>query len=47
MEISDEMLDELTGDAKTEQDVFGKGELIKALSKRRIDRIANEATLVF
>ena len=39
MEISDEMLDELIGDAKTEQDIFGKGGLIKALSKRLIERM--------
>lgn len=39
MKISDEMLDELIGDAKTEQDIFGKGGLIKALSKRLIERM--------
>ena len=39
MEISDEMLDELIGDAKTEQDIFGKGGLIKSLSKRLIERM--------
>ncbi len=39
MEISDEMLDGLIGDAKTEQDIFGKGGLIKALSKRLIERM--------
>ncbi len=34
MTISDEVLDELIGDAKTADDVFGKGGLIKKLSKR-------------
>ena len=39
MTISDELLDELIGDAKTEKDVFGKGGLIKMLSKRLVERI--------
>ena len=33
------MLDELIGNAKTEKDVFGKGGLIKNLSKRIIERM--------
>lgn len=37
--ISDETLDALLGDAKTEQDLFGKGGLLKTLSKRLIERI--------
>ena len=39
MTISDEVLDELIGDAKTEGDVFGKGGLIKQLSKRLVERM--------
>ena len=39
MQISDEILDELLGDTKTEQDLFGKDGLIKTLSKRLIERI--------
>lgn len=39
MNISDKMLDELIGNAKTEKDVFGKGGLIKNLSKRIIERM--------
>ena len=39
MTISDKLLDELIGDAKTEEDVFGKGGLIKMLSKRLVERM--------
>ena len=39
MTISDEVLDELIGDAKTAEDVFGKGGLIKSLSKILIERM--------
>lgn len=39
MKISDEILDNLIGDAKTEKDLFGKGGLIKTLSKRLIERM--------
>ena len=39
MAISNDLLDELIGEAKTEQDVFGKGGLLKTLSKRLVERI--------
>lgn len=39
MNISDEMLDEFIGEAKTEKDVFGKDGLVKTLSKRLIERM--------
>lgn len=39
MTISDKVIDELIGDAKTADDVFGKGGLIKTLSKRLVERI--------
>lgn len=39
MKISDEVLDELLGETKTEKDLFGKDGLIKNLSKRLIERI--------
>lgn len=39
MTISDQLLDELIGDAKTQEDVFGTGGLIKTLSKRLVERI--------
>ena len=39
MNISDKVLDELIGSSKTEKDVFGKGGLIKSLSKRIIERM--------
>ena len=39
MTISDKLLDELIGDAKTDNDVFGKGGLIKMLSKRLVERM--------
>ena len=39
MKISDKVLDELLGDTKTEEDLFGKNGLIKTLSKRLIERI--------
>lgn len=39
MNISDKVLDELIGSSKTEKDVFGKGGLIKNLSKRIIERM--------
>ena len=37
--ISDEILDGLIGDAKTHGDLFGEGGLIKALSKRLMERM--------
>lgn len=39
MAISDKLLDELIGDAKTQSDVFGKDGLIKTLSKRLVERM--------
>jgi putative transposase len=39
MAITDEMLDELIGDAKTQEDVFGQAGIIKQLQKRLIERI--------
>lgn len=38
MTISDKVLDELLGDAKTQEDIFGKEGLIKTLSKRLVER---------
>jgi len=37
--ISDEILDGLIGDAKTQGDLFGEGGLIKELSKRLMERM--------
>lgn len=39
MSISDKLLDELIGEAKTANDVFGKGGIIKSLSKRLVERM--------
>lgn len=39
MAISDKILDELIGNAKTADDLFGKGGLVKSLSKRLVERI--------
>lgn len=39
MNISDEMLDELIGEAKTQGDLFGSGGVIKELSKRLMERM--------
>lgn len=39
MAISDKILDELIGDAKTEEDLFGKAGLVKSISKRLIERM--------
>lgn len=39
MKISDEMLDGLIGNAKTQDDLFGSGGIIKALSKRLMERL--------
>ena len=39
MTISNKLLDELIGEAKTEHDLFGKGGLMKTLSKRLIERM--------
>jgi putative transposase len=39
MNISDEMLDELIGESKTQGDLFGSGGLIKELSKRLMERM--------
>jgi len=37
--ISDKILDELIGDAKTQGDLFGSNGLIKELSKRLMERM--------
>ena len=39
MAISDEMLDELLGSAKTEDDLFGKDGIVKQISKRFMERL--------
>ena len=39
MTISNDMLDQLIGKAKTEEDVFGKGGLLKELSAKLLNRI--------
>lgn len=39
MNISDEMLDELIGSAKTQNDLFGNGGILKELSKRLMERM--------
>jgi putative transposase len=39
MAISNKMLDELIGDATTQEDVFGKDGLLKVLAKRLIERM--------
>lgn len=39
MAITDEMLDEMIGTAKTQDDVFGKGGLLNTLSKRLLERM--------
>lgn len=39
MTITDEMLDEMIGTAKTQDDVFGKNGLINTLSKRLLERM--------
>jgi putative transposase len=39
MDISDDTLDQLIGESKTEQDIFGKGGLIKTLTKRLVERM--------
>lgn len=39
MKISDEVLDELIGDSKTANDIFGKDGLVKSISKRLIERM--------
>ncbi len=39
MPISDKILDELIGDAKTADEIFGKDGLVKALSKRLVERM--------
>lgn len=43
MAISDKLLDELIGEAKTENDLFGKGGLVKTLSQRLIGRMLESA----
>jgi len=40
MAITNDMLDELIGNAKTQEDVFGKDGLLKTLSKRLLERIS-------
>lgn len=42
MAISNEMLDELIGNAKTQEDVFGKNGILKQLSKRLMERMLEE-----
>lgn len=39
MTVSDQLLDELIGEAKSQEDVFGKDGLIKTLSKRLVERM--------
>ena len=39
MAISDETLDQLIGESKTTDDLFGKGGLIRNLSKRLVERM--------
>jgi putative transposase len=39
MNISDEMLDDLIGSAKTQEDLFGSGGIIKELSRRLMERM--------
>jgi putative transposase len=39
MAITNEMLDELIGNAKTQEDVFGKGGIIKTLSQKLLERM--------
>lgn len=39
MAINDEMLDELLGNAKTQDDLFGKEGLLKQLSKQLMERL--------
>ena len=39
MNISDQTLDQLIGEVKTEEDVFGKEGLVKNLTKRIMERI--------
>jgi putative transposase len=39
MNISDQTLDQLIGNAKTEEDIFGKDGLVKNLAKRIMERI--------
>ena len=39
MAITDEMLDEMIGAAKTQEDVFGKDGLLNTLSKRLLERM--------
>ena len=39
MNISDEMLDDLIGNAKTQDDLFGSGGIIKELSRRLMERM--------
>ena len=39
MAINDEMLDQLLGSAKTQEDLFGKEGIIKQLSKQLIERL--------
>lgn len=39
MAITNEMLDELIGNAKTQEDLFGKDGILKALSKQLMERM--------
>ena len=39
MAITDEMLDEMIGTAKTQDDFFGKDGLLNTLSKRLLERM--------
>lgn len=40
--ISDEMLDQILGEAKTQDDLFGSDSIIKNLSKRLMERLLQE-----
>ena len=42
MAISDEMIDELLGNAKTQDDLFGKDGLMKQISKRFMERLLEQ-----
>ena len=37
--ISDEMIDQMLGNAKTQEDLFGKDGIIKQISKRFMDKL--------
>jgi putative transposase len=39
MAVTNDMLDELIGNAKTQEDLFGNEDVVKDLSKKRIERV--------